>query len=153
MWVLFCLLAGSCSNNADLPGNINTTASFPDSVQFSPADLKVITSFINRKLGTTSTLYGNPLALQAAIGYNKNLTGGELFTLVTWKQQPDKHWFGANIPGDLQSVEVLKTKSTGTTVLTDYQRYEGKTLVLHSDTTNKNERIKLILDQRPSVMP
>jgi len=152
-WIFVCLLIGSCNNNTDLASNINARASFPDSVQFSPAGLKVISTFINKKLGTTSTLYGNPLALQAAIQNNKTLAGGELFTLVAWKQQPDEHWFGAKIPGDLQSVEILKMKSAGNTVLTDYQRYEGKKLVLKSDTMYKNERIKFILDQRPSVMP
>jgi len=99
-----------------------------------------------------STLYGNGLALQKAIGFNKELVSGELFTLVTWKQQPDEHWFGANIPGDLQSVEVLKSNSNGAIVVLNYQRYEGKTLVLTTDTLDKSERIKFILDQRPSVM-
>jgi hypothetical protein len=153
LWVFFCLLTAACSHNANLPGNINTKASFPDSTQFSTAGLKVISSFINKKFGTTSTLYGNPLALQAAIRYNKNLAGGELFTLVTWKQQPDEHWFGANIPGDLQSVEILKTKLNGASVVTDYQRYEGKILALNTDTMYNNERIKFMLDQRASVMP
>jgi hypothetical protein len=100
-----------------------------------------------------STLYGNPLALQKAAGLNKALAGGELFTLVTWKQQPDAHWFGANIPGDLQWVEILKTSSNGASVVFNYERYEGKTLVPNSDTLYKSERIKFMLDQRPSVMP
>ena len=56
-----------------------------------------------------STLYGNHWHCKKAKDLNKALVGGESFTLVTWKQQPDEHWFGANIPGDLQSVEVLKT--------------------------------------------
>lgn len=153
VWVFFCLSICSCNNTDNLPNNINTKASFPDSNKFSPAGLKVITSFINRKVGTMSTLYGNQLALQKAIGFNKEFVSGELFTLVTWKQQPDKHWFGANIPGDLQSVEVLKTTSNGATVVLNYQRYEGKTLVLNSDTLYNSERIKFMLNHKPSVMP
>jgi hypothetical protein len=153
MSAFFCLWICSCSSNENLPNNINTKASFPDSIKFSPAGLKVITSFINRKSGTMSTLYGNPLALKSATGLNKALAGGEAFTLVTWKQQPDEHWFGANIPGDLQSVEILKTISNGDTVAINYQRYEGKAFAQNSDTLMKNKRIKFILDQRPSVMP
>ena len=153
VWLFFSLSICSCSNNAHLPNNINTRASFPDSFTFSPAGLKVITFFFNRKLGTMSTLYGNSLALQKAITFNKELVGGEVFTLVTWKQQPDAHWYGANIPGDVQSVEVVKTSLNGVTVVIDYQRYEGKTPVLNSDTLYKSERIKFMLDQRPSVMP
>lgn len=153
VWVSLCLLICSCSNNTNLPDNINVKASFPDSASFSPAGLKVITTFVNRKLGTMSTLYGNTLALQKAVNLNKELAGGEIFTLVTWKQQPDEHWFGANIPGDLQTVEVLKTDSKGADVITDYQRYEGKKLVQNTDTLYKSSRIKFILNVRPSVMP
>ena len=100
-----------------------------------------------------STLYGNALALQKSKDLSEALVGGESFTLVTWKQQPDEHWFGANIPGDLKSVEVLKSNSNGAIVVLNYQRYEGKTLVLTTDTLDKSERIKFMLIQRPSVMP
>jgi hypothetical protein len=151
--IFFCLLICSCKHNANLPDNINAKASFPDSTPYRPAGLKVITTFINRKDTTMSTLYGNPLALQKAIGLNRDVAGGELFTLVTWKQQPDAHWFGANIPGDLQSVEVLKTNSNGDKVVLNYQHYVGKNLVLLADTLYTSERIKFILNQSPSVMP
>ena len=151
--VLYYLLICSCSNSASLPDNINTRASFPDSSTFSPAGLKLITTFINKKHGTMSTLYGNSVALQKAKVFNEKLSGDELFTLVTWKQQPDLHWFGADIPGDLQYVEVVKTNSNGGIVEINYQRYEGKEFVLNSDTLHKSERIKFILDQRASVMP
>ena len=100
-----------------------------------------------------STLYGNPLALKAATGLNKALVGGEAFTLVTWKQQPDEHWFGASIPGDLEMVEVLKANSEGPAVVFNYERYEGKALVRSPDTLHNSERIKFILGQQPSVMP
>ncbi len=153
VWVSIYILISSCINNANLPDTINTKASFPDSINFSPSGLKVITSFINKKNGTMSTLYGNSLALQKAIAFNKEVVGGESFTLVTWKQQTDAHWFGAKIPGDLHSVEIVKTNSNGITVLINYERYEGKIRVLNSDTLYKSERIKFILDQRPSVMP
>ena len=153
VWVFFFLWLCSCSNNANPPDNINTRASFQESGKFSTAGLKIIASFINKKAGTMSTLYGNALALKKSIDLNKALAGGELFTLVTWKQQPDEHWFGANIPGDLQSVEVLRTDPNGGNIDINYQRYEGKEFVLSSDTLHKIERIRFILDQRPSVMP
>jgi hypothetical protein len=151
--VVFCLWIVSCNNNTSLPANLNTKASLPDSFKFSPAGLKVITTFINREQGTMSTLYGNALALQQAIDSNKRLIAGELFTLVTWKQQPDQHWFGAKIPCDLLSVEILKTNHIGDTIATNYERYEGKTLVPDSDISRRSERIHFILDERPSVMP
>ena len=149
----FCLLICSCNNNDDVPDNINAKASLPYSAKFSTTGLKVITSFIDKKAGTMSTLYGNEPALQKATSLNQSMVSDASFTLVTWKQQPDEHWFGAKIPGDLQLVEVLKTNSSGDNLVLNYQRYEGKTFVLNSDTLHNSERIKFILDQRPSVMP
>jgi hypothetical protein len=152
-WLSCCLFIWACGHPANTPDNINTKASLPDSFASGPAGLKVITSFINKKTGTMSTLYGNPLALQKATGFNKELVAGELFTLVTWKQQPDAHWFGANIPGDLQSVEELKTTSGGNIIAIHYRRYDGKPLALNTDTLHERERIKYMLDFRPAVMP
>ena len=100
-----------------------------------------------------STLYGNVLALQKTKDLNAALVGGESFTLVTWKQQEDEHWFGAKIPGDLQSVEILKANPDGPQIMINYQRYEGKDLVLNPDTSYNSERIKFMLGQRASVIP
>ncbi len=147
------LLMYSCGNNVNTPDNINTKASLPDSFKFNPKGLKVITTFINKEQGTMSTLFGNSLAQQKAMAVNEKMMAGELFTLVTWKQQPDAHWFGANIPGDLQSVEVIQTTSAGETLAINYQLYAGKYLVLHADTFGKSEKIKSILDLKPSIMP
>jgi hypothetical protein len=149
----FCLLICSCNNNDDVPDNINAKASLPYSAKFSTAGLKVITSFIDNKAGTMSTLYGNEPALQKATSLNQSMVRDALFKLVTWKQQPDEHWFGAGIPGDLQSLEILKTAPGGDSGVLNYQRYQGKTLVLNTDTMHQSERIKFILSQRPSVMP
>jgi len=153
IFATFCLWISACTNTYDAPDNINTKASLPDSFKFSPAGLKVINSSINKIHGTMATLYGNPLALKKAIAFNSEKVAGEVFTLVTWKQQPDAHWFGANIPGDLQSVEVVKTTSYGDAVTISYQRYEGKNLTLNTDTVRQGERIKFIFDEKPSVMP
>jgi hypothetical protein len=152
-WVFFVVLICSCNDNTNIPDNINTRASFPDSGKFSTAGLKLITSFVNKKAGTMSTLYGNALALQKSKDLNAALVGGETFTLVTCKQQHDEHWFGAKIPGDLQSVEVLKANPGGSQMILNYQRYEGKELILNPDTSYSSERIKFMLAQRAAVMP
>ena len=101
-----------------------------------------------------STLYGNDLALKTAISGSTNYPPGENLTLVTWKQQDDDRWFGAKIPGDLLSVEVIKTihSSTGS-IATNYQRFTGKGLVSDTDTTHQQERITYIFSQKASVMP
>jgi hypothetical protein len=48
-------------------------------------------SFINQKDSTMSILYG----------------GKGLYKLATWKQKPDDHWFGGNVPGNLISVDTV----------------------------------------------
>jgi hypothetical protein len=151
VWMSVFLLICACSNNKT--SNINSKASLPDTFEYSFNDLKAITTFINKQSGTMSTLYGNQLALQKAIGFNKEMVAGEVFTLVTWKQQADAHWFGANIPGDLQSVEVLETTLSRNEAVINYKLYEGKNLALNTDSLHRTERIKFILVQRPSVMP
>ncbi|MEO3402360.1 hypothetical protein AAFN85_00555 [Mucilaginibacter sp. CAU 1740] len=143
------LLLAACSNNKPVK-LFNTDAALPASPKYNLDGLKVITSFVNKTKGTASTLYGNDAALKSAIDANKTTSADEVFTLVTWKQQEDDHWFGAKIPSTVQSVEVLKTSTTGTL---DYSRLEGKELASPKDTLGQGERIAYILGQKPSVMP
>lgn len=158
MKVLYSLLAActlmlaACSDNKPVE-LYNSKAALPSSPKYNLDGLKVITSFVNKTKGTASTLYGNDLALKAAIEGNKIIAGNEIFTLVTWKQQDDDHWFGAKIPSDVESVEVVKTASSGNTVAVNYQQLNGKALDLKTDTSDQAERIKYILGQKPSVLP
>jgi hypothetical protein len=145
------LLLSACTNTTTNTSLVNNDASLPESFNISKTGLKVITSFINKKQGTMSTLYGNAPALQAAKSGSNITTAGETFALITWKQKADDHWFGANIPSTLQSVEYVKTAQPGNTI--SYQKFEGKPLVLSTDTLHNQERIKYILNQKASVFP
>ncbi len=145
------ILLGACTNSTHHTSLVNEDASLPASFNFSKMGLKVITSFINKKQGTMTTLYGNETALQAAKSGSATTTTGETFALVTWKQKADDHWFGAKIPSNLQSVEYVKSTQPGNAV--SYQKFEGKTLVLSSDTSHNQERIKYILSQKASIFP
>ena len=154
---VYILLAGmiilltACTSTSNNTSLVNNDASLPESFNFSKQGLKVITSFINKKQGTMATLYGNEAVLQAAKLGSSTTTTGETFALVTWKQKADDHWFGAKIPSNLQSVEYVKTRPSGNTV--SYQKFEGKTLVLSTDTLHNQERIKYILSQKASIFP
>jgi hypothetical protein len=144
----------ACSHKPTVDELTNPQAALPASFKFDQLGLKVITTFINKKQGTTSTLYGNPLALKTAIAGTNQIVAGEVLALVTWKQQTDAHWFGANIPGNLQQVELVKsTSSAEKPIVVSYARYEGKSLILNSDTGNNQDRIKYILSQKPAIMP
>lgn len=101
-----------------------------------------------------STLYSNDIAFHNALAGTKTPTPGDVFALITWKQQPDDNWYGANIPGDLQSVEIVKTTTANNgAVNINYQRFQGKDLAIDADTLHQQERISFILNQQPSVTP
>ena len=51
-----------------------------------------------------------------------------MLALVTWKKQADVHWFGANIPGELQSVEIVKSSGQDASPKIDYQKLSGPDL-------------------------
>lgn len=146
------LIFTACSNNKPVE-LYNTKAALPASPEYNLDGLKVITSFVNKTKGTASTLYGNDLALKSAIDGNKTVTANEVFTLVTWKQQEDDHWFGAKIPSDVESVEVIKTIPSGNNSAVNYEQLTGKNLEIKKDTLGQAERIKYILEQKTSVMP
>lgn len=146
-------LSACDGNKVKNAGELNTKASLPASLNFTSLGYEVITSSINKKLGTMSTLYGNKLALTTAIAGTNDVKAGEEFALITWKQQNDDRWFGAKIPGDLQSVETIKTVENGTLVTVNYKCFDGKALAPHTDTLKNAERIKYIFAQQPSVMP
>jgi hypothetical protein len=126
--VIFC----GCKSSPDADNLINTKASLPSSFNFNSLGLKVMASFVNKSQASMST------------------QPGEFFALITWKQQADKNWFGANIPGELQSVELLRISTTN---IINYMRYKGAGLVLDTDTLIPKKRIAFILSQQPSVMP
>jgi len=140
----------ACSNP---PGNpLNQEASFPASFDLTKMGLKVITSSINKKQETMSTLYGNAAALKVASDSTRHQPG-ETFALVTWKQKADGHWFGANIPGNLQCVTMLKTTGRVGAITFNYQKYTGKSLTISADTVGNTATTKFILSERASVMP
>ena len=145
------IMLAACTSTTNNTALVNDAASLPSSFNFGKMSFKVITSFINKKQGTMSTLYGNELALKAATVGTGTVTAGEVFALVTWKQQADDHWFGAKIPANLLSVEYVKTGEENNHI--SYQKFEGKNLTLSTDTSNNQARIEYIFDQKPSVMP
>ena len=55
-------MLSSCKEN--LPENRNEAASIPESFGFRKMNLKALTTFINPKAKTTSTLFGNDSAYE-----------------------------------------------------------------------------------------
>jgi hypothetical protein len=148
---MFILL--SCQSRSENNHLFNENAKLPEAFMFDTLKLKVMSSFINEKSGTMSTLYANPFALSNALKNDRSHKAGEVFALVTWRQQADNHWFGANIPGDLQSIELIKTTVAAESTVINYKKYTGKYLDPAPDTLHRGRRIAYIFNQRPSVMP
>ncbi|MBZ5603200.1 MAG: heme-binding domain-containing protein [Acidobacteriia bacterium] len=113
---------------------------------------KVITSWIDPRNGTMSTLYGNDIAAEHA----RNRVAGQPYpegsalTAVTWKQQEDARWFGGRIPGAVVSVEIVTAAPTYS-----YREFEGSPLKLvHSGTQpTADGRAAYLLAQAASPMP
>jgi hypothetical protein len=99
----------SCIYNPRVNKLINTKESIPSSFDFIHSDLNALATFINKKERTMSMLYGNSLAMKTAKEDENKIHDGEVLALVTWQQQFDDHWYGAKIPGNIQSIEVTKS--------------------------------------------
>jgi hypothetical protein len=147
------LFGFGCSRQVDNAQLVNREASVPSSFQFEAKGLtKVISSSINRKKATMSTLFGNDQAFQHAhTSADSSYPNGSVLALVTWKQQEDQHWFGGNIPGELQSIELVKINGTAAI----YEQFTGTALrpAANSDTALITSRTRYILDEKPAVTP
>ena len=146
-----CMIIIACSNPAPRTVlNGCASVSNADQLPENPLELIAITSSINPPAGTMSTLYGNKVAaahaaMTGTINYPKNA----LLYEVTWKQQPDAVWFGANTPKQIIKVERIYFPDIGAP---DYECYQGKPLRLVSKS-NDQVRIKQIVSQRMAFSP
>jgi hypothetical protein len=129
------------------PVNITAEAGLQD---------RMLSSSLNKKDSIMTTLYGNDIAIQFA----RTETGidypvGAVLTLVTWAQKEDLHWFGANIPGYIKSIEKIRFINHGKKQAEPmYEKYVGNSLVkTNTDKLNNRNRINFIVNQRASVMP
>ena len=147
-----------CSRHHTNPsGLINKEASLTGTVPFQPLRWRMITSAINKRDSTMSTLYGNDLAVNCARTNTLcSYPSGSVLSLVSWSQQEDEHWFGAKIPAPVKSVEFIVVNSTaGSEPSYSYEEYGGAPLVKlppQADGAVK-ARLGYILSQRASVMP
>jgi hypothetical protein len=136
---------------------INREAALPADLPDQPFQWRVVTSFIDKRHGAMSTLYGNDLAVShARTSPQSPYPAGAALALVTWSQQEDRHWFGGRIPGMAQSLEfVTVNPAKAGKPSYSYQSYEGAppSPIPSQDGPANQPRIDSILSQRASVMP
>ncbi|WP_042721672.1 hypothetical protein [Flavobacterium sp. B17] len=150
--LFFCfLLIISCEQNHKNTLNFTASVKENDELKENPLLMKPITTSIQPKDSTMSTLYGNDIAFEYALHHsNSNYPEDAILYEVTWKQKPDDVWFGGNIPKEIYSVE----KISFTDSQAAYEKYEGKPLRLTSGNSSTDGlRKETILNQRMAVSP
>ncbi len=150
--VLAVGLAG-CSDktNSRVVTRLNDEAAVAGELPSNPLKGKVITSWVDRKGATMSTMFGNDVAVQyARTNAEMQYPAGAVLSVVTWSQQEDPRWFGGNIPQGPKAVEVVTVTAPGTY---SYQRYEGSPLKKVAEEVNPNVRGDYLIGMRAAVMP
>lgn len=107
--VAVALSIAGCAGAPFVDQQSNTRATIPKNAGFDPSNYKVMSTLIDKKAGTMSTLYANDIAMRAARSGRLRGARGLAMALVTWKQQENPYWYGNNIPGELLSVEMLSS--------------------------------------------
>jgi hypothetical protein len=144
-------VAGCTSKPAT--STINDQAALTGHLPYNPLAWKVITSSVNQRTATMSTLYGNDIAVQyARTNADRAYPAGSVLALVTWAQRGDPHWFGAKIPSTVQSVEFV-TIQDAAGASPAYERYQGSPLTRTAASGDDAKRIDYLTTQRAAVMP
>jgi hypothetical protein len=122
---LFSLLLFACSSCKQSPHGKITLRGFP----FNDSGLSVITYRINDRANTMSILYSDQQDQQ--------------LTLVTYRQQENKFWYGSRINGELLRIE--RTDRSGA-------RYQAS-FAAEQEPVDTAARIRFILQQQPASFP
>lgn len=151
------LLLVSCQGpNTRVATALNAAAGLAGDIPADPLGWRVITSALNPPDSTMSTLFGNLRAVEhARTKGGSDYPPGAMLSMVTWTQQEDARWFGANIPAQPKSAEFVTAvlATDGRTTYT-YQNFEGFPLQERPIPANRaSERIAWLLSRRAAVMP
>lgn len=154
--VFACILLEGCAGKKEQAFNRTAAITGEGILPFDLLDAKLITSGMNVSMQRMHTLYGNEIAIQHARSKrDAQYPAGAILVEVTWKQQPDPVWFGGNIPGLPECVEVVRFTDAGNNrIETNYRYYEGNPLKGGvAGTPHIAERTAQITGERTAVMP
>ncbi len=150
-------LVGCSGQNPLTTTHVNQEASLGGALPSGPLQGQVITSWIDSRDGTMSTLLGNDVAVRyARTNSGHAYPAGAALTLATWTQAEDGRWFGARIPAAAKSVEFVTIGlDANHQAAYSYQKYEGAPLrrVSAMELGAADERISFLISQRAAVMP
>jgi hypothetical protein len=153
---LMCGLAACSAPNPAVQTKFNQEASLPGGLPANPMQGKVITSWVDHKNATMSTLYGNDAAVHSARSKSqRQYPAGSMLSLVTWRQQEDPRWFGARPPATPVSVEFLTVDAAAGNLSYEYESYAGVPWKRTSteEGPTPGQRAAFLLAQQAAVMP
>jgi hypothetical protein len=152
-------VVGCGQSGPKIPATVNQSAGLVGRLPENPLEWEVITSAVDKKKSTMSTLYGNNTAVQyARTNTGSEYPAGSTIALVTWSQRADDRYFGARIPEAAISVEFVffaQTPAAGQPRYS-YERYEGTPLQRTSkqqSESSSRERTEYLIAQRAAVLP
>ncbi len=109
--LLLVAVTGCTEKRVDPATLYNKKAQLPNNLPYDPLQWRVITSGASRQDQTMSTLYGNDAAVNYARANAQHVyPNGAVLALVTWAWQEDPHWYGAQIPAEIKSIEFVQVQ-------------------------------------------
>ena len=145
----FALLS-SCQPQPPLGLNEDASVKATDNLPENPLLLHAITSGIQPKDSTMFILYGNDAAFSYAGSHSDNhYPDGAVLYEVTWRQQEDEQWIGANIPKEITTIERVEYTVNEQPTYTLYQGAPLKKVA----GINPALRLQVICSQRMAVSP
>jgi hypothetical protein len=154
--VILCA-AGCAREESTATATFNQSATLAGELPTNPLAWRVISSVTDPGHGTMSTLYGNDLAVDYARTHSQHdYPAGSVLSLVTWTQREDPRWFGAEIPGEVKSVEFVTVGTEGKEAdRYSYEAYAGNPLkkAPAEESGVLQERIAYFVSTRAAVMP
>lgn len=158
----YALISGCSSGSrvAPLVATVNESASLSaasaSALPANPLRWSIITSSIDPKNSTMSTLYGNDIAVQHARANSKHdYPPGSHIALVTWTRRDDPRYFGARIPDQIKSIEfVFVTELPGETKFR-HEKFEGNPLAKtqSDESATPSPDAAALLNLRAAVLP
>ena len=151
------LLLANCTVSRSVGGAmLKNKAAISGEFPVNPPQWRVITCGTDPRESTMSTLFGNDTAVRYTRRHSEgDYPQGSMLAFVTWRQQDDNRWFGARLPAETTSVEMLTVGVSDTgQPLYSYEEYGGSPLKrITVVETRAKSRAAYLLSQRAAVMP
>jgi hypothetical protein len=160
-----CAVFSGCSGSdrvAPLTPTINENASLSaaaaGALPANPLKWRIITSAVDPRNSTMSTLYGNDIAVQyARTNARHEYPLGSQIALVTWTRRDDPRYFGARIPDSIKSIEFVSVSAVPELGAPQYayEKFEGSPLAKSQSeqAASPSPAATALLDLRAAVLP